>query len=221
MLPGLFISLALLGLAAIDPIGIAAMPILLVQQQPLRRSCIFLSGSFVSLVTMGLLFARGFGTIVLRFEKSNDWFVPSVEAIAGIILLAIAITVWRCLRTNKSLIEPSPTMVRRLRLGNWQLFILGAVLVAIQSVIDIVFVIAMIRVGQLRLALPTQVAAIITYALAALVLQVAVVVAYRLTPTRQRAQTLVVVHRLLAQYADQAVVAVSLVLGCALLLLAA
>lgn len=221
MVFGLFLSLALLGLSAVDPIGIAAMPILLLQNDPFKRSFIFLGGSFVALMAMGLLFARGFGTVVLNFENSNTWFVPSVETIAGVVLLSIAATVlWR-MKTGKLSVEPSETVVQRLRLGGWQLFIFGGLLVAVQSIIDVVFAIAMIRVGQLHLPAVTLVAAVVTYAGMALVLQFAVVAAYRLTPPKRRDKTLDRVNGLLAKYANQVLIGVSFLLGCALLVLAA
>jgi fumarate reductase subunit D len=137
------------------------------------------------------------------------------------VLLAIAIVLFYKNKAGKLPAEPSGAMRRRLRLGNWQLFGLGAVLVAIQSVVDVVFVIAMIRVGQLHQSGVRLVAAVATYAVAALVLQIAVVVAYWQAPDRQKQQTLRMVHRLLTKYANEAVIGVSFVLGCALLLVAA
>jgi hypothetical protein len=218
---GLFFSLALLGLAAIDPIGIAAMPILLTQNKPYARSFTFLGGSFVSLMVMGFLFARGFGVRVLRFENTHAWLVPGAEALAGLVLLGIAGTLlWR-VKTGRLSVEPSDNVTKRLRLGGWQLFILGAVIVAVQSIVDVVFVIAMIRVGQIKLSNIRLLAGIAAYAIAALVLQLAVVAAYRLAPQKHRLQTLDKVHRLLARYANQSLIGVSLVLGCALLVLAA
>ena len=65
---------------------------------------------------------------------------------------------------------------------------------------------AMIRIGDLQLARITLLAAVITYAVAALVLQIAVVVAYGLTPERQRHQVLNKVHNLLARYAISALI---------------
>jgi Sap, sulfolipid-1-addressing protein len=221
VLLGLYVSLALLGLAAIDPIGIAAMPVLLLQNDPYRRSFVFLGGSFISLVAMGLLFACGFGTIVLRFETAHTWFVPSIEAAAGAVLLGIAATVFWRLKAGKSSVEPSEAMTKRLRLGSWQLFGLGALLVAVQSVVDVVFVLAMIRIGQLHLRFIALSAAIVTYAMAALVLQFAVIVAYIFTPPRRRAKTLDTVRNLLVRYANQALITVSFLLGCGLLVLAA
>jgi len=49
-------------------------------------------------------------------------------------------------------------------------------------------------------------------------LQLAVVVAYKLTPFQQREQTLKKVHYLLTRYANQTLIGISLVLGGALLL---
>lgn len=218
---GLFFSLALLGLAAIDPIGIAAMPILLTQKKPFARSFTFLGGSFVSLMVMGFLFARGFGVRVLRFENTHTWLVPGAEALGGLVLLGIAGTLlWR-IKTGRLSVEPSDNVAKRLRLGGWQLFILGAVIVAVQSIVDVVFVIAMIRVGQIKLSNIRLLAGIAAYAVAALVLQLAVIAAYRLAPQKHRLQTLDKVRRLLAQYANQSLIGVSLALGCALLVLAA
>ncbi len=214
----LFVSLILLGLAAIDPIGIAAMPILLLQRSSLARSLAFLGGSFTSLVIMGLLFARGLGKLVLRFENTHSWLVPSVEILAGLALLAIAITfLWR-IKTGQTSVEPSSAMVKRLQFNAWHLFILGAGLVIIQSVADVVFVIAMVRIGQLQLSVITLTAAVATYAIAALALQGAVVLAYRLAPEKRRRQTLDKVHRLLVRYANQALAIVSFGLGCGLLI---
>ena len=216
----LFSLLALLGLSAIDPIGIAAMPILLLQKHPFKRSFTFLGGSFVSLMLMGLLLAKGFGAVILRFDTSHSWLVPYIEATAGIVLLCIGGTqLWRLKKGSLSL-DPPDAIVRRLRLGNIQLFIAGALLVVVQSMIDVVFVIAMIRVGQLRLHLAILTLSVATYTIAALSLQLAVVLAYWLSPSKQRTMTLNKVHRLLVKYANQALIGMSFLLGCALLILA-
>jgi len=221
MMLGLFFSLGLLGLAAIDPVGIAAMPILLTQKNPLARSFTFLGGSFFSLMVMGVLFARGFGLRVLHFENSHAWLVPGVEILGGLVLLSIGGTLlWRA-KTGRLSVEPSDAVMRRLRLGGWQLFTLGAAVVAVQSIVDVVFVIAMIRVGQIKLPIITLVSGIAVYSITALVLQFSVVAAYWLAPQKQRAQTLAAVHRLLVSYANQTLIGVSLLLGCALLVIAA
>ena len=217
---GLFVSLALLGLSAIDPVGIAAMPILLLQKHPYRRSLIFLSGSFISLMVMGLLFARGLGAIVLHFERTNSWLVPSAELFAGVVLLSISGTIlWR-MKNDKFSVDPPVSMIKRLRLGDLQLFIVGALLVAIQSIIDVVFVIAMIRIGQFHLHFITLTGAVATYAITALVLQFTVILAFWLTPPIQRNRTLDKVHGLLVKYADRTLVGISFLLGCGLLVFA-
>jgi hypothetical protein len=212
----LFGSLALLGLAAIDPIGLAVMPLLLAQRRPFARSAAFLGGSLVSLMITGLLFAKGCGGLVLHFENSHTWLVPTVEITAGTILLGIAgIVLWQ-FRTGRLSTEPPARVKRQLRLNELHLFLLGAVLVAAQSIIDVVFVIAMIRIGQLSLSTFVLTAAVATYAVAALILQLAVVAAYALTSPRQRQWLLTRIYDLLSHYANQAVIGVSLVFGCGL-----
>lgn len=55
----LIIEIAGLGIAAVDAIGIAFMPILLAQVDGLRRALVFLVGSFISLMLVGLTFTTG------------------------------------------------------------------------------------------------------------------------------------------------------------------
>lgn len=215
---GLLVSLALLGLASIDVLGIAAMPILLTQKRPFARSFTFLGGSFAALMAVGLILAQGFGAIVLRFDNSHNWLVPDAEIIAGLVLLTIAATLLRHLKTGRNSVEPSDAIVKRLRFGDGQLFLLGAAIVTVQSIADVVFVIAMIRVGQLDLSTAGAVVAVGTYAVSALVLQLAVVAAYRLAPERQRLRTLDKVHALLGAYSNQALMCISSALGCALII---
>lgn len=217
----LFVALVLLGLAAIDPIGIAIMPILLLQRRPYQRSLIFLGGSFVSLLVMGLIFAKGSGAIILYFTASFSRLVPSLEAFAGILLLIIAGVVYRQMRIGRIKYQPSPIIVKHLRLNNWQLFLVGIGLVAVLSIADVVFVVAMIRIGKLNLHFMTLLAAVITYALAALLLQVAVIAAFKLTPLERRAKTLTTVQHWLKNYSYQLLIAVSIILGCILLIIAA
>lgn len=215
---GLLTPLAVLGLLAIDPIGIAVMPILLSQKNPYGRSFVFLSGSFVALVLAGLLFAVGFGAKVLHFENAHTWLVPSTELLAGTVLLVLAARLLWLMQLGRLTTEPSDSLVRRLQLNHWHLFILGSILVTIQSMVDVVFVIAMIHIGQLHLTAPTLLTAVATYAIAALLLQLAVVGAYWMTPHKQKLLTLDRVHRLLTRYANQAVIGTSLFLSSALLI---
>ena len=218
---GLYVSLACLGLAAIDPVGIGIVCLLLAQERPYARTFIFLSGSFISLVVMGLVFALGLGAIVLRFEDRYPWIVSAGEAIAGLILLLIAIAIYVQLRRGKFSIDPPKRARVWLRLGYWHLFFLGVLLVAIQSVLDVVFVVAMIHIGQFRLSGLALIVAIVTYSFSALILQLAVVTAFRFAPLRQKTKTLQVAHGLLAAYSNQALAVVSFGLGCLLLILAA
>lgn len=217
---GLYTSLAFLGLLAIDPIGIGIIPILLIQKHPYRRVTVFLGGSFITLMIMGLLLAKGLGGIVLRLEQRRSWFVPTVETVAGLILLAIAAAVYSRLRAGKLSTEASSRTLRWLQLGSWQLFSLGALLVAIQSIVDLVFVIAMVRIGQLKLSDLVILGAIATYALAALILQLSIVIAFRFAPHQQKAKTLDTAHGLLVKYSNQALIIVSLILSLVLFTLA-
>jgi Ca2+/Na+ antiporter len=217
---GLYIALASLGLSAIDPIGIGIMPILLVQKRPYRRTFIFLSGSFVSLVIMGILFSKGLGNIVLRFEHQNNWFLPTIECLGGFILFVIATFLYIEFRKGKASVEPTGKLRQSLQFSNTRLFISGVLLVAVQSILDVVFVVAMVRIGQLHLSLPGLISAVVTYALAALVFQIVVVIAFRFAPAKRKAKTLDAVHRLLVKYANQALIVVSIVLGLILFILA-
>lgn len=217
MVVTLFVSVVLLGLAAIDPLGIAAMPVLLVQQRPFARSFAFLSGSFVSLMVMGVVLAQGFGVRVLRFERLHAWLVPAVQLVAGVVLMGIAAVVFWQLKRGKLSTEASSKFKKRLSLNELHLFALGAAIVAVQSILDVVFVIAMIRIGQLHLSSVILWAAVATYGVAALILQAAVIVAYGLTSAKRKQQTLNKVRSMLAAYGNQAVVSVTLVLGCGLL----
>jgi uncharacterized membrane protein len=215
---GLYVSLTLLGLAAIDPIGIGVLPILLVQKQPYMRASVFLSGSFVSLMAMGLVFAKGLGQLVLQFEQHNHWFVPTVEIIGGTALLTVAFIQ---VRAGKTTIQPTGRARKWLKLGNWHLFLLGFLLVAVQSIVDVVFLVAMVRIGQLSLSNIELVSAVTIYSVAALVFQIAVIGVFRFSPPRQKEKTLQRVHTLLLKYANQALILVSLALGCLLFALAA
>jgi hypothetical protein len=214
----LFLSLSLLGLAAVDPIGIAVMPLLLSQKRPLTRSFIFLTGSFVALISMGLVFARGLGEIILQLETSCTWLVPTVEAAAGFILLTVAFYLFRQTKKNEYSGQLSQFIVRRLQLSSWQLFIVGALIVTVQSIVDVVFVVAMIQIGTLHLPIFLQIAGIATYAIAALVLQLAIVVAYVFTPNKQRTELFSTIHRLATRHTYHIIIAVSVLLGGGLIL---
>jgi hypothetical protein len=216
----LYLSLAFLGLAAIDPVGIGIMPVLLVQKKPYSRAFAFLGGSFAALMLMGLLFARGLGKIVCRFEQHNRWLVPTIELAAAGLLLIIATSLFVRLKLGKISVDPSAKTRQWLKLDSWHLFILGGLLVAGQSVLDIVFVIAMVRVGQFRLSNFGLVAAVATYAVTALILQLLVVAFFRATPASKKQKALERIHRLQLKYSTQVLIIISLALSCLLIVLA-
>ncbi|HSX28348.1 MAG TPA: GAP family protein [Candidatus Saccharimonadales bacterium] len=213
----LFAAMVILGLSAIDPVGIGIMPILLTQPRPYTRSFAFLGGSFVSLLVMGVLCAHGLGRRILHFEEFHRWLLSSAEIVGGVILLAVAAGIYWQVRSRHASVRPSAWMTKRLQWDNWALGLLGAALVAVQSVFDVVFVFAMIRIGQLNVSNLTQVAAVATYAGAALALQLLVVAIYALAPAKQRAAALARVNRFLARYGNHTVIVVSTVLGVSLI----
>ena len=213
----LFISLALLGLAAVDPIGIAAMPLLLSQKRPVVRSLIFLLGSFIALIALGFVLAMGLGAIILQFEMAHTWLIPTIEIAAGAVLLLVAVfMIWHTSK-QPSLGKPSTAIANRLSLGNWQLFSFGAILVTVQSAVDVVFVVAMIRVQTLHLQPALLTLSVATYAIAALLLQLLIVAIYSMTPQEQRTNVLRRTSRLIARYADRTVIVVSTLLGTGLI----
>lgn len=217
----LFVSLAVLGLSTVDPVGIGILLLLLAQERPYKRAFTFLGGSFASLMLMGLLFARGLGNVVLHLEERAHWLLPTVEVISACILLVVALSTYYKLRTARLSVEPPDQIAKWLNRTEWHLFLLGAVVVAVQSVIDVVFVMAMIHIGQATLSNALLVAAILTYTVSALALQIAVVVTFRFAPAKKKAQTLRAVHLLLQNYASQVLISVSLVLSMVLFTLAA
>jgi hypothetical protein len=215
----LLLSLVLIGLSEIDPVGLMAIPVLLTQKNPFVRALIFLAGSFVALVLMGVVYAQGFGGTLLRFETSRSWLTPSIETAAGGVLLCVAaVLFWRLKTKPLRLEKPSGTMRKRLGLGNAQLFIFATGMVIAQSTVDVVFIVVMIRIGHLHLSPVDLLTAIITYSLAALTLQFIIIIAYTLTPLERRRRMLATVRRLLAAHAHQAIVYVSLLLGSGLLI---
>jgi hypothetical protein len=218
MMNSFILSLGLLGLLAVDPVGIAAMPVLLLQKQPFKRSLVFLLGSFVSLIVMGLAFVYGLGVAVLRFEAGLPWLVPVIEIAGSVVLFILAVIVaWRQ-HSGRNVVGVSKSILRWLQLKNWQVFTLGAVIVGLQSMIDVVFVVAMIHVEQLHPATGYILTAVTIYAVGALLIQAAIVMAYIWTPAGKRTVIIDATNRLLARYAGNAVIVLSVLLGAALLL---
>jgi hypothetical protein len=212
--------MAVLGLAAIDPIGLAIMPLLLVQKHGIRKSSLFLFGGFVSLIILGVAFSKGLGKLILNIEKNNGWLLTMVELIAALTLLIIAITTLIQMKKGKAPSEPSARMLKWLNFSDWKLFSFGLALVAVQSLFDIVFVVAMIRIGQLKVSLIDIVLAVFTYAFFALFFQMIIVFIYSLTPDQQKQMILKKVRHLIDAYTRQAIIVISLALSGVLLLLA-
>ena len=216
----LYVSLAVLGLAAVDPVGIAIVVLLLANEHPYSRSLIFLSGSFVSLMVMGLLVAKGFGQVFLQYEHTLHRWLPVLELFAGIVLLVFAAAFYLRLRKRKTTGDPTGRARPWLKQSSAQIFLSGAALVTVQSAFDVVFVIAMVRVGQAKPSVIELITAAVTYTIAALLLQVAVIVIFAMTPGQQKTAILRKMHAVLAVYGDRALVASSACLGALLLFLA-
>jgi hypothetical protein len=218
MILSLLLSLGLLGLAAVDPVGIVAMPILLGQKNPFTRSLVFLLGSFVALFIMGFAFSKGLGTVVLGFQATYPWVVPVIEAIAGLSLLIFAGYVIMTLKKAHHSTGLSGRIMSKLYLGYWQLFIVGAILVTVQSLIDVVFVVAMIKVEALHLSDPVLLASVGTYAIAALAIQIVIVIVFSFTRHDRRTEMLYRIHHLALRHTNRILIAASILIGVGLLL---
>lgn len=210
----LLLSMIVLGLSAIDPIGIGLILLLLTRKNPYLRSSLFLAGSFCALLLIGFLFAQGLGVLILRTEDHHHWMAPSFQIIAGVMLIIFAVY-----STNQK--KSGETVSTRgfnkyLEVNNLLLFIFGFTLVIAQSIIDVVFVVAMTHVARLHLSSPRLFIAILIYTLAALSLQIAIVVAYAGTPPKRRQQIIKKSNLLLEQYGQKVTIGIGLILGLAL-----
>lgn len=176
------VSLALLGLAAVDPVGIAVMPMLLTQRNGIRRSLAFLLGSAIGITALGVVFAIGAGRVMLHLTDDYPWLEPSIEIVCGVLFAAFGLYLWR----RGGDMEVSAGLRKRLNLPGGTLFGFGAGLVVVQSLLDVVFIVAMVNIGAKNLPMFEVVIAVLVYAAAALVLQIAVVVAYALVAPQRR-----------------------------------
>ena len=171
-------SLGLLGLAAVDPVGIAVMPLLLTQTDGIRRSVWFLIGSALGITALGVVFAIGAGHVMLRVTKDYPWLEPAIEIVCGIALFGFGVYLWWQRRRGQQGPEVSQAMQRRLNLPLGSLFGFGAILVIVQSLLDVVFIVAMVNVGAKNLPVLEVLIAVLVYATAALAIQIAIVAAY-------------------------------------------
>lgn len=217
MTAALLAQTAGLGLAAVDVVGIALMPILLAQRRGAWRASVFLLGSFVALVGMGLLFTTGLGTAVVHLTASMPWLAPGIEVAGGLVVLVVGVVLLARARHRREVAAPR-SLVARMALPGPLLFAFGAALVAVQSVVDVVFVVAMVEIGERDLPLLQVLALVLAYAAAALVLQAVVVVAYLLTPAARREPTMARFADWLSRRGDLWAGVVAVALGVVLVL---
>jgi hypothetical protein len=171
----LLASIGFLGLAAVDPVGIAVMPMLLTQPNGIRRSVWFLAGSAIGILALGVTFAIGAGHVMLRLSEDYPWVEPSIEIVCGLVFAVFGLYLWK---RGGDGAEVSDGLRRRLNLPGGALFGFGAGLVIVQSLLDVVFIVAMVNVGAENLPALEVVLAVIVYAAAALILQIAIVGAF-------------------------------------------
>jgi hypothetical protein len=213
----LLISMGLLGLAAIDPIGIALVLLLLIQEKPYRRSLLFLGGSFFAILCIGVLFAKGLGIVILRTEHHHHWLEPGFQLVAGLLLLIFALYSYMRLRQGKHEDKPNKHLLHYVEAQDFLLFIYGFVLVIIQSIIDVIFVVAMTHIAGLRLHNVQLIVALFMYAVAALSIQIIIVIIYACTPQKHRNHIISKCNKLLDKYGSRITINIGLILGGLLL----
>jgi hypothetical protein len=182
----LVVSLGFLGLAAVDPVGIAVMPLLLTQPNGIRRSTWFLLGSVLGIITLGVVFVIGAGRIMLRLTTDYPWLEPGIEIVSGVLFAGFGFYLWWRRRHGDAGPEVSDSLRRRLNLSGGKLFGFGAGLVVVQSLLDVVFIVAMINVGARNLPALEVLIAVVVYAAAALTFQIAIVAAYAMAGPQRR-----------------------------------
>lgn len=207
-----------LGLAAVDPIGIALTIIILTGKQPILRSLLFVLGSCLALLLMGFIFAHGIGAIVLATENHHHWLAPSFQILMGLLLWSFAAFSLRKHHDKDAQISPPKALLRYTNAGNVSLFFYGFLLVIIQSIIDVVFIVAMVRAGSLHPSIITLIIALIAYAAAAVSLQLLVVFAYVFSPAKRRKQVLQTSRKILNQYGEKTVILLGFILGAFLII---
>lgn len=173
-----------LGLAAVDAIGLAFMPILLAQSDGLRRALVFLLGSFLALMTVGMLFTTGLGSRIADLNERHPWLEPGVQVAGGVFLVGAGIFMLLRSRTGGS--HAPDDLVEKLTLPLPLLFGFGVLLVTVQSVVDVVFAVAMVEIGTQGLTFLQNFLLVLTYTVCALLLQAAIVVGYLLVPAGRR-----------------------------------
>jgi threonine/homoserine/homoserine lactone efflux protein len=213
----LLAELAGLGLAAVDPIGIALMPILLAQSRGLARAWTFVAGSLVALIALGLVFTGAVGEYVLEWNEKRPWLEPGIEVFGAVVLILLGLLMlWRS-RSGEVAHAPD-NIVAKLTLPLPLLFLFGAVLVTIQSLVDVVFVVAMVDAGAGDLSPVENLIAVSTYAVCALLIQIAVVLVFLLLPHHRRDEVMTRFSEWLARHGERVSGWVSLGLGIVLMI---
>ncbi|MCB9412627.1 MAG: GAP family protein [Actinobacteria bacterium] len=217
---GLLGEMVALGLGAFDPVGLAAMPILLSQAQGVRRAWTFILGSVTAIMILGIAFASGLGRPIVSFSKQYPWLNSAIELTASVILVGIAVwLLWHArsvARSGKNESLASESFTKRLELPLALLFVFGFLLVTVQSLVDVVFLVAMVEMGTRELPLVGTAVAVATYTLAALALQMIVVVVYQLLSTDRRDAALARFNAYLDSHGELVAGVLTLVLGLVL-----
>jgi hypothetical protein len=217
---GLLGEMVALGLGAFDPVGLAAMPILLSQARGVRRAWTFVIGSITAIMLLGIAFASGLGKPIVEFSKDYPWLNSAIELGAAVILIGIG--VWLLLharhvaRSGTGQALASASFTKRLELPMPLLFVFGFLLVTVQSLVDVVFLVAMVEMGTRQLALMGTVAAITVYTVAALALQMIVIVVYQLLSAERRDAALERFNAYLDSHGELVAGVLTLVLGVVL-----
>lgn len=216
--PAFIVELAGLGLAAFDPIGVAIVILLLAQPRGASRAWAFLLGSIASLLLLGMLVATGLGRPIVRFREQFPWLDTAFEVTVGVVLVGVGVYLLRRARSESGGLQPE-AVTKRLSAPLPLLFVLGFVLVTVQNILDVVFLVAMVETGARLLSALATLVAVGVYTLAAVVVQVALVVAYQLLPDARRQAALDGFNAVLEKRGEQVAGWLALVLGSLLLLL--
>lgn len=214
-----FLSLAILGLIAVDPIGIAVTLIILVQKKPIARSLSFIAGSFSILIILGYLISRYLGKYVYKVASNYHWIITLIELASGLILLLISLYLYiKSSKSNyKKLYSPSLKLINRLNLGYIHLFFIGVAVVSIQSLADVVFILAMTRLGSLKLSNINLSLGLLIYAISSLLIQCLIIFVFSITPSKNKKKVINKASVLLEKYTNKLIIMISFILGIILL----
>ncbi len=213
----LLLKLVGLGLAAFDPVGVAATLLLLAQPKGIARAWVFILGSVTALMIFGVAVASGLGHPIVEFSRRYPWLDGAIELGAGVILVVVAgWLLWHSRRNEGSSLTPD-AITRRLRLPLFMLFLFGFVLVTVQSIVDVVFLLAMVEMGTRLLGIVETVIAVGVYTLAALLIQLFVVIGYQALPEEKKAAALVRFNDLLEKRGEIVAGVLALLLGLVLI----